>query len=144
MTEEQAARVSKLKMAIAVTTRADGAPHDVRAAVAELKKELKLVGTTARSLALALGVHVTTLCRWEREVVMASSRRGAARGDGATRGAGFRRVEVVESAVKAPRLAAAPVPVVARQGLRVVHGPSGLIIDGLDVEALAALLRGMS
>jgi hypothetical protein len=28
--------------------------------------------------------------------------------------------------------------------LRVAHAPSGLVIDGLDVESLAALLRRMS
>ena len=28
--------------------------------------------------------------------------------------------------------------------LRVAHAPSGLVIDGLDVETLAALLRRMS
>ena len=30
------------------------------------------------------------------------------------------------------------------RGLRVAHAPSGLVVDGLDVETLAALLRRMS
>ena len=30
------------------------------------------------------------------------------------------------------------------RGLRVAHAPSGLVIDGLDVETLAALLRRMA
>jgi len=32
----------------------------------------------------------------------------------------------------------------APRSLRVAHAPSGLVIDGLDVESLAALLRRMS
>jgi hypothetical protein len=30
------------------------------------------------------------------------------------------------------------------RGLRVAHAPSGLVVDGLDVETLAVLLRRMS
>jgi hypothetical protein len=29
-------------------------------------------------------------------------------------------------------------------GLRIVHSPSGLVVDGLDVEMLAALLKRMT
>ena len=36
------------------------------------------------------------------------------------------------------------VPVSTVGGLRVAHAPSGLVIDGLDVESLAALLQRMS
>jgi hypothetical protein len=32
----------------------------------------------------------------------------------------------------------------ASRCLRVAHAPSGLVVDGLDVETLAALLRRMS
>jgi hypothetical protein len=32
----------------------------------------------------------------------------------------------------------------ASRGLRVAHAPSGIVVDGLDVETLAALLRRLS
>jgi hypothetical protein len=35
-------------------------------------------------------------------------------------------------------------PMTSTRGLRVAHGPSGLVIDGLDVETLAELLTRMS
>jgi hypothetical protein len=43
----------------------------------------------------------------------------------------------------APAPAATSVTSVTR-GLRVAHAPSGLVVDGLDVETLAVLLRRMS
>ncbi|HTB79152.1 MAG TPA: hypothetical protein VK762_38175 [Polyangiaceae bacterium] len=157
MTDEQRSKVAELKSAIASATPADGAPREVRVAVVSLKGELRRTGTTARELAGALGVHESTLCRWEREVggggVVTTRRKLGARGKrqvGAGpgrrgRGARFRMVEVTTATV-APTTPRAAVPSVrlAAQGLRVAHAPSGLVIDGLDVETLAALLRRMS
>ena len=69
MTDEQKSRAAELKSAIAASaTTADGAPREVRVAAVSLKGELRRTGTTARALAGALGVHESTLCRWEREV----------------------------------------------------------------------------
>jgi hypothetical protein len=45
-----------------------------------------------------------------------------------------RRLRVASGSVAAP----------TDRNLRVAHAPSGLVIDGLDVETLAALLRRMS
>ena len=157
MTDEQKSKVAELKSAIAGATPADGAPREVRVAVVSLKGELRRAGTTARELAGALGVHESTLCRWEREVggggVVTPRRKVGPRGKRQVggrpgrrgRGAGFRMVEVTATTVAptTPRAAVASVRLAA-QGLRVAHAPSGLVIDGLDVETLAALLRRMS
>jgi hypothetical protein len=156
MTDEQKSKVAELKSAIAGATPADGAPREVRVAVVSLKGELRRAGTTARELAAALGVHESTLCRWEREVggggVVTPRRKVGPRGKRQVgggpgrrgRGAGFRMVEVTAATVAPTPKAAVPSVKLAAQGLRVAHAPSGLVIDGLDVEALAALLRRMS
>ena len=110
MTDEQKSKVAELKAAIAASAPATGgAPQEVRAAALVLRDELRQEGTTARVLARALGIHETTLCRWQHVAV----------------------------AARAPSVPAA-------RSLRVAHAPSGLVIDGLDVETLAALLRRMS
>ncbi len=146
MTDEQRSMVVELKAAIAGSDRAvGGAPREIRAAVLVLKQALRRAGTTARELAGALGIHETTLSRWERE--------GGAEGAGAVRrwserstpgatkggrGASFRMVQVVAQE-KSPAVSS-PAP----RGLRVAHPPSGIVIEGLDVDTLAALLRRMS
>src|SRR5580704_18121148 len=79
MTDEQKSKVAELKSVIAAGTTAEGAPREVRVAAVSLKGELRRTGTTARALAGALGVHESTLCRWEREV--GSGRVVAARGE---------------------------------------------------------------
>jgi hypothetical protein len=145
MTDEQKAKVAELKAAIAAgTASAEGAPASVRAAAVSLKLELRREGTTARVLAAALGVHESTLCRWERET---SARRPALRGrKRPRRPEPFRMVRVTTPAATekgTPTSTAIAVPSTGH-GLRVVHAPSGLMVDGLDVEALAALLRRMA
>jgi hypothetical protein len=154
MTDEQKSRVAELKSAITAATTADGAPRWVRVAAVSLKGELRRTGTTARALAGALGVHESTLCRWEREVGGGSvvTARGEVRGGGKRRlraapksrgdAARFRMVELTTAT--APPRAAVPSATFAPRGLRVAHAPSGLVVDGLDVETLAALLRRMS
>ena len=65
---------------------------------------------------------------------------------GRDRGAGFRVVKVTGAPTTplASRPATpASVPLTGR-GLRVAHAPSGLVVDGLDVETLVELLRRMS
>jgi len=146
MTDEQRSKVVELKSAIAGATTADGAPREVRAAVVSLKREVRRTGTTARELAGALGVHESTLCRWEREVGGGRRAKRPARGVSKSRGrgAGFRRVEVTGASMTTrSTVRAARVQPTAR-GLRVAHAPSGLVIDGLEVETLAALLRRLS
>lgn len=166
MTDEQKSTVAKLKQAIAAATRGDGAPREVRVVVVSLKRELHRTGTTARELATELGVHESTLCRWEREVgsdiVVAARgsvtahgtamahgkgatrqkrRRGRAGAKRSDRAGRFRMVEVT-AATATPMAATSAKP--AARGLRVAHAPSGLVVDGLDVETLAVLLRRMS
>lgn len=146
MTDEQKSKVAELKTAIAAASSTrDGTPREIRERVVTLKKALQCTGTTARALAAALGLHETTLCRWERE--------GGARADTPMRAGGFRRVRVatpapqreiatvVERAV-APRQGSTSIA--TSRGLRVAHAPSGLVVDGLDVETLVALLRRLS
>jgi hypothetical protein len=147
MTDEQQSKVEELRAAIATTAAtASGAPQEVRMAALALKRELGGAGVTARVLAAALGIHETTLNRWGRE----SARRGggptaSARPASLARkerggGAGFRMVRLGTPA----QSAASSRPVASSARLRVAHAPSGLVIDGLDVETLAALLRRMS
>ena len=172
MTDEQKSAVAELKRAIAAAARKDGAPQEVRVVVVSLKRELRRTGTTARELATELGVHESTLCRWEREVgseigVAARSTvaaRGAAKAREKTadrrsrrrgragpkregRAARFRMVEVTPAPSTTTAAAAAAVETSAKltaSSLRVAHAPSGLVVDGLDVETLAVLLRRMS
>ena len=75
-------------------------------------------GVAARVTAATLGVHETTLFRWAREA--------------RAHDVGFREVVVAEDAGG------------HRGVLRVVHAASGLVIEGLDVETLAALVRRLS
>ncbi len=159
MTDEQKSKVAELKSAIAAATTAEGAPREIRFAAVSLKGELRRTGTTARELAGALGVHESTLCRWERdvgdgivvprgEVGARGKRRVCAAPKSGGRAAQFRMVEVTAATATpttptTPRSAVSSVKLAAR-GLRVAHAPSGLVVDGLDVETLAALLRRMS
>jgi hypothetical protein len=144
MTDEQKSKVAELKALIAATaTTSEGAPAKVRATALELKRELGRAGITARALAAAIGVHETTLCRWEKDRVMTRDRPAAKK---TRRGsAGFRVVQMtVAPSTTAPSLSAAPAGATSAHGLRVAHAPSGLVINGLDLETLAALLRRMS
>lgn len=149
MTGAQRAKAKRLRAAIAATAATkDGAPRDVRQEAITLRKEVQQEGTTACTLAAALGVHPTTLYRWERE-------------EGAQESSAldvFQRVQVVASAEPRalPPAEASMVPVMSARaaspklrgegasGLRVVHVPSGLMIEGLDIEALVVLLRRMT
>lgn len=169
MTDEQKSTVAELKRAIGAATRGDGAPREVRVVAVSLKRELRRTGTTARELATDLGVHESTLCRWEREVggdiVVAARGTVTAQGTATTRGkaaagqkrrrerfgpkrkerAGqFRMVEVTAATATPMAATAATSATPASRGLRVAHAPSGLVVDGLDVETLAVLLRRMS
>ena len=149
MTDEQKSKVAELKSVIAAAAPAEGAPREARAATVSLKRELRRTGTTARELAGALGVHESTLCRWEREVdgagmVARRERRRRAAPKGKGRGARFRMVEVTPAPAAASAPTAMPSVKLPGRGLRVAHAPSGLVVDGLDVETLAVLLRRMS
>jgi hypothetical protein len=144
MTDDQRSNVAALRSAIAASApTTGGAPREVRAAALKLKEELRQVGTTARVLAKALGIHETTLCRWQQE---SDPRRGpgvtAKRGGGG--GAGFRVVHVTASDARTVQVASVAATASPSRSLRVAHAPSGLVIDGLDVETLATLLRRMS
>jgi hypothetical protein len=150
MTGDQKSRVAALKAQIAATAGA-GTPLMIRVAAVALKQELRRDGITARALAASVGVHESTLCGWERAAV---TRQGpvvvtAARGAKKTRsrGAGFRRVEIAAAVATNTRAVPSSLfqaPMTSTRGLRVAHGPSGLVIDGLDVETLAVLLTRMS
>ena len=150
MTGEQKSRVAALKAQIAATAGA-GTPLKIRAVAVALKQELRRDGITARALAASVGVHESTLCGWERAsvtrpdpvVVTGSMVAKKTRG----RGAGFRRVEIAEAVATNTSASSSSLyqaPMTSARGLRVAHAPSGLVVDGLDVETLAALLKRMS
>lgn len=126
----------------ALVLKAEIATKEGRAAVVELKAEVQQSGATARELASVLGVHESTLCRWGREVGV-SGRRGrrssVARPDQAE--SKFRLVAVAAETASTSRALVSGPP---RPSLRAVHAPSGLVIEGLDVETVAALLQRMS
>jgi hypothetical protein len=149
MTGEQKSRVAALKAQIAAAAGA-GTPLTIRAAAVALKQELRRDGITARALAASVGVHESTLCGWERAAV---TRQDPVVVTGArvvkktrSRGAGFRRVEIAAATTNTGSVPSSfyQAPRTSTRGLRVAHGPSGLVIDGLDVETLAALLTRMS
>ncbi len=58
--------------------------------------------------------------------------------------AGFRVVQMAVSPSTTAHWLSAAQGATPAHGLRVAHAPSGLVIDGLDLETLAALLRRMS
>lgn len=133
LTEEQKAKAVELKAEMA--TKAG------RAAVVELKKEVRRGGATARELATVLGLHESTLCRWEREVRASggAKRRKRQSGQGESM---FRVVQVAAPERRSVQSACAPGP--SGGSLRAAHTPSGLVIDGLDVETLVVLLQRVS
>lgn len=134
MTEHQKSKASELRAVVAATMdTAAGTPREAREDAVALARNVAASGGTAQELAVALGVHPTTLSRWKRE--SAAPRAVAPRAQRASTPS-FREVRV-EPASPVARRPAAPVP----RALRVAHAPSGLVIDGLDVESLAALLR---
>jgi DNA-binding transcriptional regulator YiaG len=144
MTGEQKSKVAALKAEIAAAGGA-GTPLEVRTAVVALKQELRREGVTARSLANAVGVHESTLCGWERQ--RGRLRKPAVARPARKRSAGFRVVQIAEATAASTSMSAtlsvrASAP--SAHGLRVVHAPSGLVVDGLDVEMLAALLKRMT
>jgi hypothetical protein len=146
MTGEQKSKVAALKAEIAATAGA-GTPVTVRTAVVALKQELRREGVTARALANAVGVHESTLCGWERQ--RGTRRDPAVARPARKRGAGFRVVQIAEATATskgAPSSSSLAVraSTPSAHGLRVVHAPSGLVVDGLDVEMLAALLTRMT
>jgi DNA-binding transcriptional regulator YiaG len=145
MTDEQKVKAAELKTGIEATSTREGAPRKLRAEVVGLKRELQREGTTARELAAALGVHESTLCRWERD--LGSAPRAAASKSKRSRGAAsFRMVEVTSPGAMptSASLGGMSASVLGAHGLRVAHAPSGLVVDGLDIETLAALLRRMT
>lgn len=132
LTEELRLKVVELKAEVG--TRAG------RAAVVELKRDVRAGGGTARELARELGVHESTLCRWEREVRAARGRKvREASSQGESR---FRLVKVAAS--KTESATGTPTAGPEGGGLRVAHAPSGMLIEGLDLDGLVALLQRMS
>ena len=139
MTDDQKSKLDALKAVIAATAKTPaGTPVKVRATALELKRELRRAGIRARALAAAIGVHETTLCRCEKDPVMTRDRPAAKKTH--RRSAGFRVVQMaVSPSPIVPSLSAAQTGATPARGLRVAHRPSGLVIDGLDIETLAAL-----
>lgn len=130
LTDEQKSRAVELKGEMGTSAG--------RAAVVALKRDVRRAGATARELAAVLGVHETTLCRWERELRAVRGRKPPTQKSLSGGGSSFRMVKVA-----APETGAVTLRPTCT-GVRVAHGPSGLVIDGLDVETLVVLLQRMS
>ena len=151
MTEQQKVRAATLKSTIAATVATStGTPLEVREAAVELARDMVASGSTACELATVLGVHPTTLSRWKREMRPARVQAPRPVPDGAA-APRFREVRVEASTPRPrastpprPRPSASPLVAASSRALRVAHAPSGLVIDGLDVETLAALVRSLS
>ncbi len=126
----------------ALELKAEIATKEGRAAVVELKAEVQRSGATARELAGVLGVHESTLCRWGRELGVSGRRRRRSSLTSSDQAESkFRLVTVTaETASTSRALVSGP----SRASLRAVHTPSGLVLEGLDVETAAALLQRMS
>lgn len=137
MTNDQRSKVAELKTVIAAT----GTPAEVRGMVLALKEEFRRHGITARALAAAVGIHESTLSRWERETITQPGPVVSTKAP--RRGAGFRVVEIA-AAINAASSTSSPTPTPPSRGLRVMHAPSGLVVDGLDVDLLVMLLKRMS
>jgi transposase-like protein len=136
MTEQQKSKATALKSTVAATAAtAAGMPKEAREDAVALARDVSKAGGTAHEVALALGVHPTTLSRWKRE---STGRGGSAGHAGRAKTSPFREVRVEPAPRSSGSSTAAP------RALRVAHAPSGLVIDGLDVEALAALLRSLT
>jgi hypothetical protein len=147
MTDEQTSKVLELKARIAATAaKPTGTPKEVRVEVVALKKDLRRHGTTARELAAGLEIHETTLCRWERESRTTERKSTGTKSQRASRAhaSRFRVVQLAAAEMTPARSASSQASAAPSRGLRVAHAPSGLVVDGLDVETLAALLRRMS
>lgn len=130
--EKRESVVAEIRRAIAEgVSRPEGVAPEVRRRALDIVRSERAEGRTAASTARLLGVHVTTLSRWARAAVRGSR---AQRGIGST--PKFREVQVTEAPVVMPP------PV--RSGLRIVHSRSGLVVDGLDVDTVAALLGRLS
>lgn len=134
LTEEQKSKAVELKAEVATVVG--------RAAVVELKGDVRRGGGTARELARVLGVHESTLCRWEREVRAARGQKRRRQEGSSQDDSKFRLVKI--AAPERPSAPCAPAMGPAGARLRVAHAPSGLVIEGLDVEALVKLLQRMS
>lgn len=102
-----------------------GAPHELRQEVADLARAEVARGGTTIGLAASLRIPQGTLSRWVRL---------------------HPPVPVVEAEPVEPDGPLRPVVVggTLTFGLRAVHTPSGVSIEGLDMPSLVALLRALS
>ena len=95
-------------------------PEHIRSTVLALAERQRRAGVGLGSFAAEVGVSATTLRKWKRD---------AGGGPGAARAA-FCEVEIV-----------APGP---RASALVIHGPSGLRIEGVTITDLAELVRRLA
>jgi hypothetical protein len=103
-----------------------GAPHDLRQEVANFARTQIARGWSTTSLAAELRIPHSTLCRWMRLHPAAS----------------VVEAEPVEpdASLMRPVLVGGTLTL----GLRAVHMPSQVAIEGLDMSALIALLQALS
>ncbi len=92
-------------------------PEALRAAAVDYQREREREGASLRAVAAELGLSDATLARWSRRPPESP--------------VVFRAIEVVAEPAE-------------RRDAIVVHGPRGLRIEGLSVEALARLIERLS
>lgn len=99
----------------------------MKAEVLEYWRQCQQEGATQETVARELGLSPWTLSRWSVQARRAKSREQTA----AAATAAFHRVKVKPEAA-------------GRGGATVVHGPSGVRVEGLSVQQVAQLLRELS
>jgi hypothetical protein len=97
-------------------------PETLRCRAVEYYRERRKQGAALPGIAAEIGIKWQSLGRWVSSDAPV----------GLTKSAGFERLEIVDTL--------AP----ATNGRFVVRGPGGLCIEGLDIDALAELIRRLS
>jgi hypothetical protein len=125
--QDQAARLREAIMAAGPPGPRRKIAVEIKRGVARYEAQRRTQGASRDAIARELDISTTTLTRWLGRPV-------------ATRPPAFRAVDIVAPAPPAPTPVPAPPPAPSL----VVYGPCGVRIEGLEVAALAALLRGLA
>lgn len=118
---DPAQRFRSVVAALGSRTRTTPYPAEVRAKALEYAKERQAAGATMRVITRELGLGADTLRKWMK-------------GEHGQHSPAVRRVAITSRLARSAKAT----------GKIVVHGPGGVRIEGLDVDDIAALLKGLS
>lgn len=117
--ETELAELRRIVLETRTERHAGGVPMETRARAVSLMRVGLETGTlSVRDLARELGVHEMTIYRWSRDVEGKPAKRP-------TKKRAFQEVRVIGEPTT----------------IRAAHPASGLVLDAIDVRAMAALLR---